>query len=69
MQAKVRKVNDGEGQDILSRKGLVAEYLYPQVLFLIHLLKIYLYIKIRKYHLLSQNIILRREELSVTARS
>ena len=25
MQAKVRKVNDGEGQVILSRKGLVAE--------------------------------------------
>ena len=45
------------------------EYLFLQALFQIHLLRIYLYIMVRKLHLLSLNMILRTERLSVIASS
>lgn len=45
------------------------EYLFLQALFQIHLLRIYLYITVRKLHLSSLNMILRTERLSVTASS
>ncbi len=45
------------------------EYLFLQALFQIHLLRIYLYITVRKLHLSSLNMILRTERLSVIASS
>ena len=44
------------------------EYLFLQALFQIHLLRIYLYITVRKLHLSSLNMILRTERLSVIAK-
>ena len=46
-----------------------ARVLFLQALFQIHLLRIYLYIMVRKLHLLSLNMILRTERLSVIASS